>query len=406
MERALFVPDWHTIVCDGAWSQYKDVGPRVIGVERRSEPSAVSRPRPRPIWSNPTDWGPFETYYEHRGHWRFQSFGERNRCVGNTGTCTSDREIGFPNPVPPYLPPWENELAARVKDLRVNIASDLAEYREAVECYSILSKKLWYAAKELARCVRRRRGCTAAFRGLFTANARRTHLGLGDVSSAWLLDSYGIAPTLGTLNDILLKIGHADFEPPVKRISFTTQGEELSSSDRMISDPWLFQPVNVREQTSCRIEQRVIAYVIPSWHDVIGQTITPGNPAEWIWEMIPFSFVIDWLIPIGDHLTLLDAYSGISSVRGTVTTRATSWAIRTPDTFSRNWGQTCKCCIPMTGFGTVLSPGKMRSRNYHRERFVSAPGIKLGAFWEPSQSWRPLANATALLHQLRDFNLR
>lgn len=33
------------------------------------------------------------------------------------------------------------------------------------------------------------------------------------------------------------------------------------------------------------------------------------NPLEVIWELVPFSFVADWFLPIGDYLSALDASS-------------------------------------------------------------------------------------------------
>jgi len=37
------------------------------------------------------------------------------------------------------------------------------------------------------------------------------------------------------------------------------------------------------------------------------------NPALIAWELVPFSFVVDWALPIGDYLNSLDAYLGFDS---------------------------------------------------------------------------------------------
>jgi len=44
-----------------------------------------------------------------------------------------------------------------------------------------------------------------------------------------------------------------------------------------------------------------------------------GNPTNWAWELIPFSFVVDWGIPIGQWLEDLDTLKNISFVSGTRT---------------------------------------------------------------------------------------
>lgn len=46
------------------------------------------------------------------------------------------------------------------------------------------------------------------------------------------------------------------------------------------------------------------------------------NPAEIIWELVPFSFVADWFVPIGSWLGSLDATIGWDFTSGTVTRRA------------------------------------------------------------------------------------
>lgn len=44
------------------------------------------------------------------------------------------------------------------------------------------------------------------------------------------------------------------------------------------------------------------------------------NPALVGWELVPFSFVVDWFLPVGDFLDSLDALLGYEVVNGTLTT--------------------------------------------------------------------------------------
>lgn len=43
------------------------------------------------------------------------------------------------------------------------------------------------------------------------------------------------------------------------------------------------------------------------------------NPAVVAWELVPFSFVVDWLVPVGDWLQSLTATVGVNFVAGCVT---------------------------------------------------------------------------------------
>jgi hypothetical protein len=45
------------------------------------------------------------------------------------------------------------------------------------------------------------------------------------------------------------------------------------------------------------------------------------NPAALAWELVPFSFVADWFVPVGDYLNCLDAALGYSFLGGSKTER-------------------------------------------------------------------------------------
>jgi hypothetical protein len=51
------------------------------------------------------------------------------------------------------------------------------------------------------------------------------------------------------------------------------------------------------------------------------------NPLEVAWEVVPFSFVVDWFYPVGDYLSSLDAAVGYRFLGGSrsVTTKENSW---------------------------------------------------------------------------------
>jgi hypothetical protein len=41
-----------------------------------------------------------------------------------------------------------------------------------------------------------------------------------------------------------------------------------------------------------------------------------SNPALLAWELLPYSFVVDWFLPVGNYLEALDAFSGFTFVGG------------------------------------------------------------------------------------------
>jgi hypothetical protein len=59
----------------------------------------------------------------------------------------------------------------------------------------------------------------------------------------------------------------------------------------------------------------------PSLRTAAGLGLT--NPAIFAWELLPFSFVVDWFVPVGDVLNSLDATMGLNFVDGTLTLKTT-----------------------------------------------------------------------------------
>lgn len=71
--------------------------------------------------------------------------------------------------------------------------------------------------------------------------------------------------------------------------------------------------------TSCVLH----AKVNDAWSHAVAQSGI-ANPAAIAWEIVPYSFVVDWALPIGSVLSALDATSGLSFLGGTTSIHAKS----------------------------------------------------------------------------------
>jgi hypothetical protein len=133
---------------------------------------------------------------------------------------------------------------------------------------------------------------------------------------------------------------------------------------------------------STTTSKRAICYV-----DLDPETspFTYGNPAELAWEVIPFSFVVDWAIPIGDTLSALDALRGVTGIQGTESakyTRVTKGWIRRPNY--------------QGVYLTSSTPGSVYYKGHQRSVITSIP-LPPVPRWDPSSSWKTVANGLALL---------
>lgn len=62
------------------------------------------------------------------------------------------------------------------------------------------------------------------------------------------------------------------------------------------------------------------------------------NPASVAWELVPFSFVVDWFAPVGDWLNALDATLGYSFLSGTRSTiRRRTGQYRASPAYTHSW---------------------------------------------------------------------
>lgn len=69
----------------------------------------------------------------------------------------------------------------------------------------------------------------------------------------------------------------------------------------------------VKTQKSCRVG---VTFRIRSGEIVQAARLGLTNPVLVAWEVVPFSFVVDWFIPVGSFLAQLSAYHGLEFVSG------------------------------------------------------------------------------------------
>lgn len=104
------------------------------------------------------------------------------------------------------------------------------------------------------------------------------------------------------------------------------------------------------------------------------------NPAEILWDTVPFSFVLDWFLPIGDSIRFLGARN--------LTTRLYMWT-------SRKWTSRS------TMSGHLGAPkGTERYKTKHYARSVSIPTASTFTARLPATMWHAVTSA-ALIQTLR-----
>lgn len=114
------------------------------------------------------------------------------------------------------------------------------------------------------------------------------------------------------------------------------------------------------------------------------------NPALLAWELTPFSFVVDWFLPIGNYLENVMASCGVSLIKGSVSYKFIGQ--------TSGSGATLVYYGPNSWIKTDTNKGRTKVVTYDRSPMLAFPREPLPAFKNPLSIGHAL-NAIALLQQ-------
>lgn len=132
-----------------------------------------------------------------------------------------------------------------------------------------------------------------------------------DFESSWLEYSYGWRPLLGDIYGSAELLAQTFTET---RPSKATGRAQYSASWRNShSDSGLTGVANMSHTVKAITE---IFYDVDDRAADVLRSTGISNPALLAWELIPYSFVVDWFLPVGSYLTALAAPQGLKFVGG------------------------------------------------------------------------------------------
>lgn len=223
----------------------------------------------------------------------------------------------------------------------------------------------------------------------------------GKAASLWLEYQYGWSPLYSDVYGAVSELHNRDTRMDDRyrcTVSGKTEGYDESMIDTTYGVPSgvssLLQGTaqmrtRVRYRAYCRLD-----YVLDNPMLATLAELGITNPAEVAWELLPFSFVADWFVPIGSYLSRLDATTGWTFKGGSMSklTRANrEFYVRSVRIASVNaWGQ-----IPSNG-----SPVSRQTRmQLSRTVYSTSPSAWLPSIWGEKglAAGNRAANAIALL---------
>lgn len=205
------------------------------------------------------------------------------------------------------------------------------------------------------------------------------------LSQFWLEVQYGWIPLLLDMEDACAYIAHqqvTDSLPKQTRVSARRSWEQI---DRVTPGASTLQFT----QRSTRFKAQ---YVITNLRAAPRQLPSLASVASVAWELMPWSFVVDWAVPIGQYL---DSLRTAADLKGTVVlsvTRETTWSNLVAGSFFKSKSR--------------ASARETTHEMIHFKRTVSdeiippspLPDLSPGSIFS---RWERAANAVALLTQLK-----
>lgn len=252
-----------------------------------------------------------------------------------------------------------------IKSQKTNLAVSLAEVRESANLIGSLSSDLFQFFHKL-----RGGRPIAAFKALLGGHGP----GSKRVANRWLEYTYGLSPMMSDIFGLCEQAGEkltkgVYVHGRVKRRSSSAGRFKVGVATSMVTDV-----------TRRRVIYR---YKVDSTGLKTLSQLGFTNPLQFAWELIPYSFVIDWFIDIGDWVSCLDALVGVKEplfLPSYEWTRRSKQEYKTADTV-------VPPCLEVN------------------HRVVQRWAPKAQAFYgypqyKPHLSVRRMLNATALLRQL------
>lgn len=273
------------------------------------------------------------------------------------------------------------KLAEAIKDHSFNAAVFAAQGNQLVSQALGTSTAMYRSLK----CLKRGNlSCALYYLGLSPGQRKRQvmrrKLDGGDISGTWLAMQYGWLPSLSDMYEAS-RAFEALTAPPREEVYKASVSKRIFEESSTSPSNYLCDRVRTRSmKISYRLREQLST----------PRSLGLYDPASVAWEILPWSFVLDWFIPIG---TYLESLAVVPYLNG-------NWMLTTFDSYL-SVGPTLVKPLP-SAFGLCGGPGKNSRGEKSIVRtvgtsplYVPKPDIDLGAAY----SGKRLLNALSLFHQ-------
>lgn len=216
----------------------------------------------------------------------------------------------------------------KLKNETVNLSQAFVERGQTVDLVVENLKRLRYAVKAV-----RRLDADAALRAL---GARGKRHNAKSPFELWLEIQYGWKPLLSDCHGAVTALSDKEHEDRDRykatvKASYRMDDKSLNQLPDYQCNGW----PKVRAVKSSEVHHKgwIRLDYIKADSALLPTAASLGltNPLELVWEELPFSFVVDWFLPIGSYLSTFDATYGWTFKGGSVSIKSTMRTRCLPD---------------------------------------------------------------------------
>jgi len=307
--------------------------------------------------------------------------------------------VSVPSPALTHGGNSYNKTVKKISDLASGEVSNLAETLVTWRQLDGLIGKNTMKLVDAARNVRKFRFARASeilFHGHSEVIFRRKPSRSRSFAENWLEFQYGWKPVLmdirGVLDAFALRAAATE-----RIVTVRASSVDVSTTNHPIMSPLYGSYATVTPQEISRFAmmrtERTRIGLRFKLDDADRRFMTQlgfTNPVSLLWELVPFSFVLDWMLPVGDYLEGLTSFSGLTFVDGFLTrsTRENTFCSFSSNLTQGSGPQTIR----------VQCKGGFKRERFmmRREKLLSFPQRQAPTFKNPF-TFTHTANALALL---------
>lgn len=274
---------------------------------------------------------------------------------------------------------WDSQitadLLAEIKGQRIQLGTAFAERKQTVDFIESAAKTVFEVISALLR-----RDLGGFFKGLGYRKPTRKEMkrfitdcrvngNFQGAANAWLAYSYAWKPLLGDVYAAMDVFSEDNFSD--RFAGYVRKGKPLILNDRVQSAGFYISSttnLNFAGKRTFGVYYDLDESAKSAFVRTL-QEVGLSNPLELAWELLPFSFVVDWFLPIGSYLSSLDATFGcyfkggyrsdkwtVTSERVAIGTGKEGARVWTEGSSSDSYKETWFDRFPLTDFPSPVFP--------------------------------------------------